>query len=402
MAPKAKKQNSWTEADADEETGLLEKLEDGEGVQASIKKNVEKTKATRDTCASLFHGKPLTVIDHGYVVKYNVNKLSTLGVFCTFHGTVLKSPVMWLDESLVALLFFGVASGVYWGLREDSVVWVAKIESHTRGFVGVMQTLAAFLLSFYVALSVKRWWAMRTHGVGAVVKACAELQLFLSQFVTADELYLQPIRRYARASLIMIWLNNEDVATEDPFAEKELLTTDEWHVLSGFVNHPQIMWVWITKIVATLKEKGFIDDGHLLTMLLERCSSGRSGVQSLQTSVNTQIPLIYVHLLTLMVKVHNIFLAGFMGVIFPKYLIEKDYIICFQVAARVFFLTFLFNSLLTIAEMLHNPFTGDSNDFPMPVITNSMEKVGLSYIKAGEALPEWLAAEQQSKRPPKK
>merc|ERR1719183_2831392 len=84
--------------------------------------------------------------------------------------------------------------------------WLREQEPKMRAFAMIMTTLAAFLLSFYTSICVARWWVMRTAGVGGIKAATVDLEWLLYQNVTQEEKYLSAIRRYGRASLVLIFL----------------------------------------------------------------------------------------------------------------------------------------------------------------------------------------------------
>merc|ERR1719487_5434 len=102
-------------------------------------------------------------------------------------GTVLDDMTLWHHQLLLVALMIVVAIPFVIirpnGFRE----WEDQAEPKTRSFMTAMQTLCAFLLSFYVSLSMSRWWTNRTAGVGQVVGAAREISLFLASFVTRDE-----------------------------------------------------------------------------------------------------------------------------------------------------------------------------------------------------------------------
>merc|ERR1719183_2444017 len=84
--------------------------------------------------------------------------------------------------------------------------WLREQEPKMRAFAMIMTTLAAFLLSFYTSIAVTRWWVMRTAGIGAIKAATVDLEMLLYQSVTRQKEVLSAVRRYGRASLLLIFL----------------------------------------------------------------------------------------------------------------------------------------------------------------------------------------------------
>merc|ERR1719174_423071 len=114
-----------------------------------------------------------------HVIDYEPLKFSTFRVFCSVKGTVLTDPVLFVEQLLITTLFAAAAAPTYYAFnmelaenRKGSDIsvrrWLSEQEGKMRAFAMIMTGLAAFLLSFYTAISVARWWAMRTGGVGGI------------------------------------------------------------------------------------------------------------------------------------------------------------------------------------------------------------------------------------------
>merc|ERR1719263_2005483 len=94
----------------------------------------------------------------------------------------------------------------------------------------IMTGLAAFLLSFYTAITVARWWAMRTGGVGGIKAATVDLEWLLYQNVTQDKDILGAIRRYGRTSMMLIFLWRQGMTSDqmrDELVKRVLLDEKE-------------------------------------------------------------------------------------------------------------------------------------------------------------------------------
>jgi len=156
------------------------------------------------------------------VIDYEPLKLSSFSVMTLHTATIFENPVLLAEQFFITLIFICCATPVYIMFdqktefaenRHGGVTmnkWLDTQEPKMRQFAMIMTTLAAFLLSFYTSICVARWWTIRTQGVGGIKKAAVELELYVCQFVTKDEKVLSAIRRYARASLILIALWRRD------------------------------------------------------------------------------------------------------------------------------------------------------------------------------------------------
>lgn len=262
-----------------------------------------------------------------------------------------------------------------------------------RAFAAIMTTLASLLLSFYTAMAVGRWWAMRTVGIGGIKAAAMELEMLISQMVTQEEEVLGAIRRYARTSLVLIflWRRKRLAHMKEDLLEFGLLNAEEVDKLKQW-DHclHETIWSWQSAIVCTLWREGKISSEPLLKKLMEKCSDGRAAVQCIHTHLAVKIPMQYVHLLSFLVKMHNFVLAVIMGALFGAAVRSGETIICVQLVGRTLVLPILFNAILLINAELSDPFGGSQNDFPARTYQNGLENDGAGVVKAGQNMPSWM------------
>jgi len=345
------------------------------------------------------------------MVDYEPLKLSTFRVFCASKGTVITDPVLFVEQILITLVFVAAAAPVYYLFKSDIAEthkgddvsmrkWISTQESKMRAFAMIMTNLAAFLLSFYTSISVARWWAMRTGGVGGIKAATLDLEWLLYQNVTQEEKVLSAVRRYGRASLMLIFLWRQNELNIDNMKEElmshDILTEQEVDKLLKW-NHclHETIWAWQGGIVTMLHKEGKIKSDHLFNTLLQRCTEGRAAVQLVHTHLAVRVPMQYVHLLGLLVKMHNLVIAIIMGCLFGMALKESEVIICVQTFARTLILPFLFNAILLINAELADPFNGSETDFPGTVYQAALDKDCKGFIAASQNMPAWLAARSE-------
>lgn len=262
-----------------------------------------------------------------------------------------------------------------------------------RQFAMIMTTLAAFLLSFYTSICVARWWSIRAEGVGGIKKAAVELELYTNQFVTKDEQILSAIRRYSRASLLLIalWRRHKLDQMKDQLVGRGILTEEEVDLLLKW-NHclHETIWSWHGAIISLLSKEGKIPNQQLLCFLMERVSEGRTAAQCIHTHIAVRVPLPYVHLLGMLVKMHNTILAIIMGILFGAAVRDGRTIICVQLFCRTLILPFLFNAILLINAELSDPFDGGVAGFPCSVYEKALDNDSKGMISATQHEPEWM------------
>jgi len=346
------------------------------------------------------------------IIDYEPLKLGTFRVFCLSKGTILESPVLFLEQLLLTLLFACVAAPTYHffhmdmghgGKKEVSGgEWLAAQEGKMRAFAMIMTNLAAFLLTFYTSISVARWWVMRTGGVGSIKAATLDLEWMLYQNVTQEEEVLSAVRRYGRTSLVLIFMWRQGKLDKSHVKEelvgRKLLNEHEVDQLFKW-NHclHETIWAWQGAIVTMLHKEGKIKSPDLFKTLLLKCTEGRAAVQLAHTHLAVRVPMQYVHLLGLLVKMHNLVIAIIMGGLFGAALRNQQIIICVQTFARTLILPFLFNAILLINAELADPFSaGGGSDFPGMIYQENLDKDCKGFVSASQNMPDWALARTQA------
>merc|ERR1719161_2817821 len=139
--------------------------------------------------------------------------------------------------------------------------------------------------------------------------------------------------------------------------ERGVLTDDEVKQLQAYNNNlAESIWTWNVNIVTQLYKQGLIKTEYQYTYILERAMLGRSGAALIGAQLGTPIPFQYVHLLGLLVKLHNFFVALILGMQMASSLHESHLMEPIQLVGRVFLVPFLYNSLLLINEQPGRPF----------------------------------------------
>jgi len=340
--------------------------------------------------------------DEGVSKVYDVNTLITWKVFGIASGTVLHSSTLWKETAMMAL--------VYWFVFGPSYIWrwkgfsefVGK-ESTIRAFIAMFSTLIGLLLSFYTALNLGRWWQMRM-AVQAIQEGSKKLTMMVSQGVTQDKVLLQTINRYARASLYLIFQASQMEPGEDApvikAVKRGFLTQEEADNLQKLNPHmafvqAETLWVWLGNVVTRLHDQGLTKGAPHYCLLIATVDQGRSGICDVQTFLETPIPLGYVHLLCLMVKLHNLILTVLMAMTAVMHAGGQhgfDIVGVFRVSVRAFFMPFLYNALLVLNAEVTDPFGGDDGDFSWSNFDSNLAMSGKSYAKASNHLPESLKA----------
>merc|ERR1719353_1513305 len=154
------------------------------------------------------------------------------------------------------------------------------------------------------------------------------------------------------------------------------------------MNLHEKIWAWQMAIVNKMYQEGKIKSDQLYSILLQKVLDGRAAVQLVHTHLAVRVPMQYVHLLGLLVKMHNFVLAVIMGVLFGAAARQGQTILCVQLVARIFILPFLFNAILLINCDLADPFNGSEGDFPGDVYQVAIGKDCEAMIGATDNFPQ--------------
>jgi hypothetical protein len=198
---------------------------------------------------------------------------------------------------------------------------------------------------------------------------------------------------------------------------RNVLSEEEVKNLKAFnSNLSESLWTWIYAIVMKLHKEGKVKSQYTLWKIIDSVKKGRSGAATIGSQMGTPLPVQYVHILGFMVKLHNMLNAFVYGVKagcdhiavssaassaeasagfnpvgpfhqpppppMPAELLESFLLACLP--------PLLYNAILIINGQLANPFAKGRLAFPAAKYDKGIESDGLSYIQAGQNLPEWI------------
>jgi len=340
--------------------------------------------------------------DIPHIHSYDLQKLTTVRVFFAMSGTVLTDVVLWVEIILNGLVFWAIFAGIMY-LHWDGLEKFVGRESNIRSFIAMFTTLVGLLLSFYTSLNIKRWWDMRMLGVGGIWQASSKLTLQISQGVTRDPEVLDAIWRYAASSLTFLFLVRRKTPDDiDILVDQKLLTHAEKRQImrTPAPQRAEAIWAWLGAMVSQLHSQSLVAGPPHYAGLMNTVDEGRRGANVINSYLQTPIPMAYIHLLGLMVKLHNVMVAMLMGILCAKHATGGDELGAFRVLFRAFFMPFLYNSILLINDDIADPFSGDLSDFPLQCFIEGIKEDAKAMIDCGspENLPTWLLQGKKFKK----
>jgi len=338
----------------------------------------------------------------GIESNYDVSQLITFNVFGFFRGTVLQSKVLWQETLILAFIYWAVFSFGHMS-RLKGISDISGKEDTIRAFISMFSTLIGLLLSFFTALNLGSWWQMRMS-VQHIIESSKRLSMMVGHGVSQDPVLLEKINRYSRTSLFLIFAGSQMKEGEDRPVQKAftagLLTQEEVDKLDKANAHmvfvqAETLYIWQANWVTRMHEQGLTKGNTHYAALMAAIEEGRSGVADVQATLETQIPFGYVHLLCIMVKLHNLIVTILMA--FASVMLAGGHGIggegfqtlgVVRTAFRAFFMPFLYNAILIINSEVTDPFSGDDGDFDWSNYDMNLMMSGRAYGTSASNLPK--------------
>mmetsp|Transcript_23814 Transcript_23814/g.39172 ORF Transcript_23814/g.39172 Transcript_23814/m.39172 type:complete len:447 (+) Transcript_23814:211-1551(+) len=303
------------------------------------------------------------------IVKYNPDQLFRIGFLHLFAGT---SITIW--TVIRAVVLCGVAT--YMGFYNcDNLLARSGDEERWRLCIPLanseallLSSLVAFLLGMFTQITFQRWWETRKL-LQVVMARASNFAVMTGTYVLggddATDRARKTIIRYlnlAHASVYKQATGDEDMSD---LINRDVLTMEEWEKLKPLGGRFNVIYMWISEIVRDVARSGHLlyADTMLPNMQVE-IGVMRGAVADIFMHLTCQIPYSYVHLLTLITKLHLLFVVLYSSTLiavgFSKKSIERilmGYLI--NCANQI-----IYEGILIIHTELLNPFGTDAQDFP--------------------------------------
>jgi len=281
-----------------------------------------------------------------------------------------KGTIFTMDASIpvIILIYICIAAAAFCGVR-----YASKMEFETDKLEKVSDYLnrfIPFILGLYVTLSVERWWALRTEGIGKVLDAAQNIAFSTATLLPGPDFapYEDQLLKYALSSVSLIVNMCRGGASIDVLGPKRdnLLTAEEVEILSTIPYRAQatVMWTWILLVATKVMEEHAIPPSKQRDINAEVIKA-RDGIEKIMTYMQSQLPFAYVHLVTLLVNLNNIIMALKCGVVAAGQAQEGNYLYAGSQLIFLVVVPLLYQGLLTVAFIIADPFGEDLLDFPI-------------------------------------
>ena len=328
------------------------------------------------------------------VVGYSADALTTFG-WCRTNGTVCRTKFLWIQTLLLLCTTAGI--GYVGSLTK------AFDDVHITSLyhlIMFMNGLSTFLLGLFVSLSLSRWWSLRYTCLGELWTVVAELAMLAGSYLsgTAEKKKIRhQLVRYGLLSFALVFKDARgESASEylDDFEEKGWCTPEEAVVLRRVAIKSEAPWVWACELVARTTEQGHIPSG-LRYEFHARCLRGRTAVNNVLVFVQTPLPLMYVHLIVVLVKVTSFVWSLYTGVTLAQAFDDTNPatnehdvwpLLLLQIIVPL-----VYQSALELHRKLLNPFLETSAGFPEATYFSAIRKECYDIQAVFDASPPFAA-----------
>jgi len=249
-----------------------------------------------------------------------------------------------------------------------------------------------FILGLYISLCLARWWMLRVDGVGAVLDASLNLSLLMSSMFPGaewSELHDQ-VLRWGLASVSLIVNSCREIESIESLGPKGdgLVTEEEMLIIKEipYRARPQVMWCWILMLSAKICGDVGMPPGRYRDIAME-CVSARNGISLIWTYLRTQLPFAYVHLVTFLVNLNNLVVSFKCGMVMAMAMKAGSWSQCVNQVLFLFVVPPLYQGLLGISHVIHDPFGEDLLDFPVMAFQEYTNESCVSVIRHGHKCP---------------
>jgi len=341
--------------------------------------------------------KSFTTLAYGHagtpkVLHYDLAALVQKGAFHTVFAT--KASIFTMDSSLAKsqllyMCWFGLTGAcAYLFLPLVHLRGMQELEK----FTNYWNVFIPFILGLYISLNITRWWTLRTEGIGMVLDAVQNVVLLTNGIfpgVAWSEVHDQ-VLKYGLASISLIvnsCRGNEEIESLGPQGDN-LFTPEEMEVVYAvpYRARPVLMWTWILMLISKLCNENDVNDGKFRDVAGE-CKKARNGISVIWSYLRTQLPFAYVHLVTFMVNLNNFFVSIKCGILFALAIKQDEHSRALNQFFFVCIVPPLYQALLTISYVIHDPFGEDLLDFPVMAFQEYCNEAAVSMSAMGHRCP---------------
>eukprot|EP00906_Rhabdomonas_costata_P001289 RCo002048 len=265
-----------------------------------------------------------------------------------------------------------------------------------------LQSLVNFLLGLFVSLVLARWWTLRTlyqKNMGLCVNTARMVATYIRLPVDG---YGTPEKEAAEIRIkIVRYLNLATTIACQTFSNPggkvirkdlgELVTDEEWELLKDHPAKFVVVYMWIASLVRWCAQVGLLScPSATLPLLQKNISRMRGSLGDIGMYINAQLPLCYVHLLSMAIHMSLFVLANSLASVefVQRYFTGARR---FQLIFWPWFLSIMWTiaywGLMKLQTLLENPFNFKAFGFPQEVYRLRMKELTNLMLNEMSQLP---------------
>lgn len=302
-----------------------------------------------------------------HILKYQPDKLFSHG-FINPRGSVLTVGMCVRTLIMLGAGTFAAVPKFSCDPAAKKLAWSFCFPILTGAEGLIFASLVAFLLGLFISTTFSRWWSSREK-LSAIMNHTSLETILLTNFVAADE------PSQAASNTIIRWMHlahslvykhaNRD--TDYSTLPADLVTKEEVEKLLTYGNPPVMVYGWCMKAVKDLIMQNKIGHTTIFAPTVNSILCCINAAQELFSFLDTQMPYAYLHLLSIVTKIHLVFVIFYAGGIISAGIQMENWsriIFGYTVIAAN---NVIYEGLLHIHSMLSNPLGNDTGDFPKHV-----------------------------------
>jgi hypothetical protein len=238
-------------------------------------------------------------------------------------------------------------------------------------------TLASFLIGFFVSQCLSRWWSIRSNGIGGLWGNMDDICLLTACYFPKDTAEDREVREKVLRWLVLahelIYKQVQEDSDLSDLERRGLLLEHEHRLIAPLASKSMVVVGWVVSYFGFLAFGDPSKGGSRLPLAVtvlpqihRLCLQARDALGTLYTYTDTQVPFRYVHLISLIVWVHNIVQALNSSVVVKQALTtERHGPSLFIEIVLLFFYPLVYLGLINAGASMLNPLW-DKTDVDMP------------------------------------
>lgn len=356
------------------------------------------------------------------LLHYDSDKLLRMGALFTLFckGTVFNKA---LFISLLQYIFafsIGFAipflQGQSWEREGGDAEFESELIKSMELITGNLRRPTMFIFGLFTSLTIGRWWAVRVGAVGKVLDAIVHVTTHLTNAVEKKkdlrpedrDIAEQDIHKVIKLGCASIQCITQ-ISRGDEYMKEallsmkrdELVTEEEAALLSDCTDTVLLCWAWITTLgINILTRVGLPPPNH--NPFLASVQDTSMAITRLQAFHDSQLPFPYVHMMVMLVNVHNLLISFIDGMHLCQVIngmavagvSEKQALSAALIVLHLLLVPTMYQGLLHICFLLEDPMGDDITDFPIRSFQVRVYDHCKTILKASHDFWEHRQAEQ--------